>query len=73
MKKTCLQRSLPIAEFPAVSLALITHLETSFPNCVPDRKDTDREIWIKVGQQDVIKKLRYEFNRQQRPVANVLQ
>lgn len=43
---------------PPVDKSLIEWLERRFPNQVPDPEDSDRQVWIKVGHQEVIKDLR---------------
>ena len=43
---------------PPVSPLLVDHLATLYPDKVPDLGMTDREVWIAVGRQDVIRKLR---------------
>lgn len=43
---------------PAVEKELITWLEVTYPDKCPDPEMTDREIWMAVGEQVVIRKLR---------------
>lgn len=44
--------------FPEDPDALIAQLETIFPDQVPRRDDSDRDVWIKVGQVSVVSFLR---------------
>lgn len=43
---------------PIYSVDLIKLLDTSYNNTFPLITDTDREIWIKVGQRTLIDKLK---------------
>lgn len=43
---------------------LLLNLEAQYPNAVPNVGDTDREIWMKVGQQELIRSLRSKYNNQ---------
>lgn len=43
---------------PLVSPELVKWLSDVFPDRVPSVADSDREIWMAVGRQDVIRKLR---------------
>jgi hypothetical protein len=60
MKKTAVKDN-PI---PPIPRALLEWLERTFPNRAPSLKDTDREVWAASGAQQVIGKLRSEFNKQ---------
>lgn len=43
---------------PPVDPELVKYLSRVFPDKCPDKADSGREIWIAVGRQDVIRKLR---------------
>jgi hypothetical protein len=45
-------------KIPHVSTELIEYLEIVYKDQVPRRSDTEREIWTKVGQVEVVKHLR---------------
>ncbi len=49
---------------PPVSKVLCEWLESKYPNCVPHIEMTDREVWLAVGVQKVIRFLRLEEGRQ---------
>lgn len=49
---------------PAVDPQLVEWLTRVFPDKCPDPEDTDREIWMAVGKQEVIKMLRARVNEQ---------
>lgn len=44
--------------FPLIKESLIRGLEMTYPVRLPRLKDSDREIWVAVGRQDVIEKLK---------------
>lgn len=44
--------------------ALLLNLEKQWPNRCPDVNDSDREIWISVGVQQVLASLRARYNSQ---------
>jgi hypothetical protein len=46
--------------------SLLEELEARFPDQCPSKEDTDREVWIKVGQVEVIRFLRKQFAIQNR-------
>ena len=52
-------------DFPYVPPDLVNALEGIFPNEVPNKDDSDREIWIKVGTRRVIERLKVEMKRQE--------
>ena len=58
MAKTSKLASLTEKNFPLITEALIRALEMTYPLRLPRLKDTDREIWLAVGRQDVIEKLK---------------
>lgn len=41
----------------------VEYLERIFPNCVPEQTDTNRAVWVAVGQVNVVKHIRGLFNR----------
>jgi hypothetical protein len=45
--------------------ALLKELEQRFPDCAPDLKWTDREVWFKAGQASVCSFLREQRQQQQ--------
>lgn len=49
---------------PPVSMALIAELERIFPNTVPAPDARTRHVWISVGKQEVIAKLRQWYKQQ---------
>lgn len=49
---------------PVVPQDLLEALEKRFPDRCPDPQWTDREIWMRVGEQRVIRFLRSVFNQQ---------
>lgn len=52
-------------KLPPISKDLIDVLEALFPDKCPDINDSDRKIWIDVGQQKVIRFLKHQFKLQQ--------
>lgn len=52
---------------PPVPKLLLEWLERIFPNCVPSLTDNDRQIGAAIGAQEVIRKLRFEYNKQNTP------
>lgn len=51
-------------KLPVISKELLDALEKRFPNQCPNIKDSDREIWVKVGARSVVNFLRFEFDKQ---------
>lgn len=49
---------------PGLSQALLDALDRLHPERCPDTSDTDREIWVKVGQRKVVRFLHEQFKRQ---------
>lgn len=45
-------------KLPPVDPALIEWLESKYPNEVPKLSDSEREVWVKVGHQEVIDHLK---------------
>jgi hypothetical protein len=59
-------------EAPTISQELVEWLEKIYPDKAPNLKDPEREIWMKVGQVDVVKKLRSHFEKaRERPLDSV--
>lgn len=54
-------------KFPPVPAALIDELERRFRDRIPDTVPTQDEVGVLVGQQQVVRFLRREFDRQQNP------
>ena len=52
-------------DYPFINESLIKTLMRDFPDVLPENELTYFEIGRLVGRQDVIKKLRAEFNKQQ--------
>lgn len=50
--------------------ALLEELEKRFPDQCPSKEDTDREVWIKVGNVEVLRFLRKQFDVQNRNILN---
>lgn len=50
-------------EVPHISSELIEYLEKMYPDQVPLPSMGDRDIWIKVGQVEVVRKLKFEQER----------
>ncbi|MBU4567005.1 MAG: hypothetical protein KKE29_19995 [Proteobacteria bacterium] len=42
---------------PTPDPALVEALDRLYPDKCPDPKDSERQIWIKVGQRSVVRKL----------------
>lgn len=53
--------------FPPVPLALIEELEQRFRDRVPEKVPTPSEVGVLVGQQQVVRFLRREFDKQNNP------
>ena len=50
--------------FPIVDLQLLEALREHYPDRSPNRSDSDRDIWIKVGQVEVVRFLSRMFQEQ---------
>jgi hypothetical protein len=57
---------------PLIEPALIEWLANIFPNKCPAESDTEREIWIAVGAQKVVRKLRAMADSQSKRIPDVL-
>ncbi len=53
------------AEFPMMSEALIDALDVAFPLTCPNLDDTERQIFVTVGERKVIDFLRERYREQQ--------
>jgi hypothetical protein len=51
--------------FPPLDQSLIKQLDELFPERCPDEDWTDRQIWIYVGQRNVVRMLRSVYLEQQ--------
>lgn len=51
--------------FPPIEKALIDRLEELFPERCPEETWTDRQIWIYVGQRNVVRMLQSIYIEQQ--------
>jgi hypothetical protein len=49
---------------PFIPRDLLETLEDLYPDRCPDPSWSEREIWIKVGERNVINKLRFEYDEQ---------
>lgn len=56
---------------PHVPKELLAWLKFCFPDKAPGRDDTDREVWIKVGQVEVVRHLQRLLDEQEKN-TNVL-
>jgi hypothetical protein len=53
----------PPPRHPPVPLDLLEFLERCYPDRAPDPMDTERTIWMKAGQADLVRKLRAVHTR----------
>jgi len=53
---------------PPLSPELVEALDKRFPERCPDRSWSDREIWIRVGQREVVRFLIEELKQQQETI-----
>lgn len=51
------------AKPPSVPLELLTWLERVYPDKAPEPDLSDRDIWIKVGQVQVVRNLRRHYEK----------
>lgn len=58
------------AEAPYIAPAIVEYLARLFPLALPTEADSDRSIWVAVGVQKVVKKIKQVSDEQQQ---NVLQ
>ncbi len=52
-------------EFPMMTAALVEALDVAFPLTCPKLDDTERQIFVRVGQRKVIDFLRERYREQQ--------
>jgi hypothetical protein len=52
-------------QFPHIPEALVAALDKAFPLTSPTLSDTERAIFVRVGQRQVIEFLREQFRQQQ--------
>jgi hypothetical protein len=52
-------------DLPVLKKAELEQLDAFYPEKCADPKDTDRDIWGKVGQREVILRLIHEYRRAQ--------
>lgn len=50
---------------PMTAEELIKQLDAAYPDACPNIKDTDREIWIKAGQRNVVQTLLTSLKQQE--------
>ncbi len=55
-------------QIPPIDKALLECLDGMFPDCAPNFKDTEKEIWIKAGQVSVVRFLKKNFDKQNETV-----
>ena len=51
-------------DFPPIPKPLMDKLDEMYPERCPESNQSDRDIWIKVGERKVIRKLLAEFKSQ---------
>ena len=49
---------------PFIPVELLEYLERAYPDRAPDPSDSERMIWMKAGQVDLVRKLRSHYTRQ---------
>jgi len=60
-----------MGKLPVIEKSLLEHLESVFPDTVPDRSEPDRDIWCRVGNVEVIRHLRNLYDEQQEDAFNL--
>lgn len=55
---------------PAIPLGMVEYLETLYPDRCPLPGEADRQIWIDVGEANVVRHIRNLWNRQQKNILN---
>ena len=60
---------LKLGDLPPIQKELIEALEVLFPDRCPDESMSDRAVWISAGCVKVIRKIRSEYERQNRNTA----
>lgn len=56
--------------FPIVPRPLLERLITLFPLQCADPCDRMREVWMKAGEQRIIRKLQHEYTKQNKPATD---
>jgi hypothetical protein len=51
---------------PLISLGIVEYLEALYPDRAPNITDTERMVWFKAGQVDAAKKIRHQYEIQNR-------
>jgi hypothetical protein len=49
---------------PSIPKDLLEYLERTYPDRCPDVHDKEREIWMRAGAVDLIRKLRHHHDKQ---------
>jgi hypothetical protein len=57
-------------KLPDLSKSLIEMLDARFPSRCPDPKDSEREVWMKVGQRKVVEFLQDVYDEQNTTVIS---
>lgn len=52
------------SKLPSLDPALVDALDRMYPERTPDPKWSNRAIWIKVGERNVVRRLQEELRRQ---------
>lgn len=58
---------------PAIPLGMVDYLESLYPDRCPLKESTDREIWIDVGEANVVRHIKNLWTRQQKNILNTLE
>ena len=56
--------TLRLGDLPPIQKELLEALEALFPDRCPDESMTDRAVWIAAGGVKVVRKIRNEYERQ---------
>lgn len=59
-------------QFPFVPPELVRALQEAFPDRVPELADSDREVWVKVGHQKVVRFLAKKVEEQEEALTEEL-
>ena len=57
-------------DYPSISDKLIECLERDYPNVLPNKYISEFELGIKIGEQNVIKKLKFEKGYNEHEASN---
>lgn len=60
-------------KFPPVSKELLDHLDKLYPDRCPDASTGERELWVRVGEVRVVRKLKQAYEIQNKRVISVQQ